>query len=140
MTNRRLRRLAAAATLAGTLVVAGCGTDLTAQNLCANAKSLATAVDGLKAQKPDGSKVAELTTKVDAALAKLDHLQAVTEGRYDSAISTLRANLEGFKQTLAAAGKGAFTTVAPELTASLKDISAAYAQLSQSIAAQCASG
>ena len=140
MTNQRVRRLAAATAVAASLVVAGCGTDLTVQNLCARAKSFASTVDDLKAQKPDGSRVAELTTKVDAALARLDQLQAVTEGRYDSAISTLRAHLEGFKQTLAAAGQGAFRTVSPELTASLKDIGSAYTALSQSIATQCASG
>jgi len=137
MTTQCVRRLAAATAVAAVLVVAGCGTDLTAQNLCASAKGFATAIDGLKAQKPDGSRVAELTSKVDAALARLDQLQAVTEGGYDSAISTLRTDLEGLKQTLAAAGKGAFTTVAPELTASLKDVSSAYAALSQSLAAQC---
>ena len=139
MTTQRVRRLAAAAGVATTLVVTGCGTQLTVQNLCARAKSFASSVDDLKAQKPDGSRVAELTTKVDAALARLDQLQAVTEGRYDSAISTLRANLQGLRQTLAAAGEGGFQTVAPELTATLKDISAAYAQLSQSIATQCTS-
>ena len=140
MTSRRVRRFAAAAAVAATLLSAGCGTDLTAQNLCARARSFATAVEDVKAQKPDGSRVAELTSKVDAALARLDQLQAVTEGRYDSAISTLRANLQGFRQTLAAAGQGGFQTVAPELTASLKDISSAYAALSESISAQCTSG
>jgi hypothetical protein len=139
MTRQRVLRFAAAAAAAA-LLTAGCGTDLTAQNLCTRAKSFTTAVDDLKAQKPDGSKVAQLTTKVDAALARLDQLQAVTEGRYDSAISTLRANLEGFKQTLAAAGKGAFQTVAPELTSSLKDVTSAYADLSQAIATQCTPG
>ena len=140
MTHRRVHRLATIAALAATLATAGCGTDLTVQNLCARAKSFATVVDDLAAQKPDGSRVAELTTKVDAALARLDQLQAVTEGRYDSAISTLRANLQGLKQTLNAAGKGSFETVAPQLSSSLKDISSAYAALSESLSTQCTSG
>ena len=139
MTDRRVHRLASAA-LAATLLAAGCSTDLGAQNLCARAKSFASAVDDLQAQKPDGSRVAELTTKVDAALARLDQLQAVTEGRYDSAISTLRAHLQGLRQTLAAAGEGGFQTVAPELTATLKHIGSAYAALSASISTQCTSG
>ena len=60
-----------------------------------------SAVDEMRALKPDGSKLDALSAKVDAALAKLDQFQAVTEGRYDSAISTLRANLDSFK-----AGRG----------------------------------
>ena len=49
----------------------------------------------MQSLKPDGAKLDELNGKVDAAIAKLDRLQAVTEGRLDSAISTLRANLAG---------------------------------------------
>ncbi len=140
MSHQPVRRLAAATAVAATLLLSGCGFDLTAQGLCANAKSFATAVEDLKALKPDPSQVSALAARVDAALARLDQLQAVTEGRYDSAISTLRANLESFKQTLAAASKGAFQAAAPELTQSLKDVSSAYAALSQSLATQCKPG
>jgi hypothetical protein len=117
--------------------VAGCSTSPATQDLCANAKNLTSAVDEMRALKPDGSKLDALSAKVDAALARLDQFQAVSEGRFDTAVSTLRANLEGFKQTLAAAGNEALTTAAPQLTASLKDISTAYAALNESLATQC---
>jgi hypothetical protein len=94
----------------------------------------------MRALKPDGTKVDALTAKVDAALAKLDRFQAVTEGRFDSAVSTLRANLDSFRQALAAAGTDAFAAAAPQLTTSLKDVSTAYAALSESLATQCKAG
>jgi hypothetical protein len=131
------RRFAATTALATTLLVAGCSTSPASQDLCANAKNLTSAVEEMRALKPDGSKLDALSAKVDAALARLDQFQAVSEGRFDTAVSTLRANLEGFKQTLAAAGNEALTTAAPQLTASLKDISTAYAALNESLATQC---
>lgn len=130
-------RIAATAALAATLVVAGCGTNTAAQDLCSNAKSLTSAIDEMRALKPDGSKLDALSTKVDAALAKLDHFQAVTEGRWDSAVSTLRGNLDSFRQSVAAAGNNAFAEAAPQLTASLKDVKTAYAALNESLATQC---
>ena len=111
-----------------------------AQDLCANAKNLTAAVTRCSALKPDGAKLDELSAKVDAALAKLDRLQAVTEGRYDTAISTLRANLDPFKEAVAAAGNDAFDAAAPQLTASLDELRSAYASLNQSLATQCPSG
>lgn len=130
-------RIAATAALATALVVTGCGTNPAAQDLCANAKTLTSAIDEMRALKPDGSKLDALSTKVDAALAKLDQFQAVTEGRWDSAVSTLRANLDSFKQAVSAAGNNAFAAAAPQLTASLKDVSTAYAALNESLATQC---
>jgi outer membrane murein-binding lipoprotein Lpp len=140
MRHQSVRRLAATLGVSATLVVAGCGTDPAVQDLCTNAKNLSTAVEDMRALKPDGAKVDALTAKVDAALAKLDRFQAVTEGRFDTAISTLRANLDGFRQALAAAGNDAFASAAPQLTASLKDVSSAYAALSESLATQCSAG
>jgi uncharacterized protein YukE len=64
----------------------------------------------------------------------------VSEGRFDSAISTLRANLESVKQTLAAASNKSFATAAPQLTAALKDVSTAYSSLAASLATQCKTG
>ncbi len=133
MRHQYVRRLAAVLAVSGTLVVGGCGTDPAVQDLCTNAKNLSTAVQDMSALKPDG-------TKVDAALAKLDQFQAVTEGRFDSAVSTLRANLDSFRQALAAASNEAFTAAAPQLTTSLKDVRSAYAALSESLATQCPAG
>jgi len=137
MRHQYVRRVAAVLGVSATLVVSGCGTDPAVQDLCTNAKNLSTAVQDMSALKPDGTKVDALTAKVDAALAKLDQFQAVTEGRWDSAVSTLRANLDSFRQTVAAAGNNAFTEAAPQLTASLKDVKTAYAALNESLATQC---
>jgi outer membrane murein-binding lipoprotein Lpp len=139
MSHPTVRRHVVAALVAAGLVLAGCGTDQASQDLCANAKAFGAAVTDLQSLKPDGAKIDELNAKVDAALAKLDRFQAVTEGRFDSAVSTLRANLAGFKQTLAAAGNDAFDTAAPQLTASLDELRASYATLTQSLAVQCPS-
>jgi len=140
MRRHNVRRFAAAAAVAMSLVVAGCANTPAAQSLCSNAKNLTAAVDELRALKPDGTKLDQLTAKVDAALAKLDRFQAVTEGRYDAAISTLRANLTSFKEAVAAAGNDAFDAAAPQLTASLDELRSAYASLNQSLATQCPAG
>lgn len=140
MKHQTVRRLAAASAIAISLVLAGCNTNPASQDLCANAKDLTSAVAGVKALKPDGAKLDELETKADAALAKLDRLQNVSEGRYDTAISTLRTNLTAFKEAVTAAGNEAFAAAAPQLTAALKDVSTAYAALNQSLATQCPAG
>ena len=137
MSHPTARRRAATALVAMGLVLAGCGTNPASQDLCANAKAFGAAVTDMQSLKPDGAKLDELKRKVDAALAKLDKFQAVTEGRFDSAISTLRANLAGFQQSLAAAGNDAFEEAAPQLTASLDELRASYATLAQSLAIQC---
>lgn len=140
MRHRTLSRTTATVAVSATLVLGGCATAPATQDLCSNAKNLTTAVEEMRALKPDGTKVDALTAKVDAALAKLDTFQAVTEGRFDSAVSTLRANLDAFRQTLAAASNEAFTAAAPQLTSSLKDVSSAYAALNESLATQCPTG
>ena len=140
MRHRTLSRTAATVAVSATLVLGGCATAPATQDLCSNAQNLTTAVEEMRALKPDGSKVDALTAKVDAALARLDQFQAVTEGRFDSAVSTLRANLDSFRQALAAASNEAFTAAAPQLTASLKDVRSAYAALSESLATQCPAG
>jgi len=139
MSRPTVLRRAAPALVAMAFLLAGCGSNLAAQDLCANAKAFSTAVTDLQSLKPDGAKLDELNGKVDAALAKLDKFQAVTEGRFDSAVSTLRANLSAFKQTLTAAGNDAFDAAAPQLTASLDELRASYATLTQSLAVQCPS-
>jgi thiamine biosynthesis lipoprotein ApbE len=137
MSHPTVRRRAATALVAMALLLAGCGTDQAAQDLCANAKAFSSAVTDLQSLKPDGAKLDELSGKVDAALSKLDRLQAVTEGRFDSAISTLRTNLAAFGQALTAAGNDAFEQAAPQLTASLDELRTSYASLTQSLAIQC---
>lgn len=140
MTRHTVRRFAEAVAIATSLVVAGCGNTPAAQDLCANAKDLTSAVSEVQALKPDGAQLDALSAKVDAALAKLDRLQAVTEGRYDAAISTLRANLTSLKEAMAASGNDAFDAAAPQLTASLDEVRSAYASLDQSLATQCPVG
>jgi outer membrane murein-binding lipoprotein Lpp len=140
MTHQRARRLATVAALSAALVLGGCATAPATQDLCSNANNLSTAVEQVRTLKPDGQKIDALTAKVDAALARLDQFQAVTEGRFDSAVSTLRANLDSFRQALAAAGNDAFTAAAPQLSSSLKDVSSAYAALNESLATQCPAG
>lgn len=139
MNHPNRRRPVAAALVAMGLVLAGCGANPATQDLCANAKAFSSAVTELQSLKPDGAKLDELNAKVDAALAKLDQFQAVTEGRFDTAVSTLRANLSSFKQSLAAAGNDAFEAAAPQLTASLDELRSSYATLIQSLAVQCPS-
>jgi hypothetical protein len=139
MSRPTVLRRAAPALVAMAFLLAGCGSNLAAQDLCTNAKAFSTAVTDLQSLKPDGAKLDELNGKVNAALAKLDKFQTVTEGRFDSAVSTLRANLSSFKQTLTAAGNDAFDAAAPQLTASLDELRASYATLTQSLAVQCPS-
>ncbi|HET7801491.1 MAG TPA: hypothetical protein VFL38_13795 [Humibacillus xanthopallidus] len=135
------RRLAAAAAVAASLVVAGCsGATPSAQNLCAKAKDLTAAVSQVQTAKPDGAALQQLSAKVDTALAKLDRLQAVTEGRYDTVISDLRAKLVTFKQSVDSAGSASLETVAPEINTALTELRGAFATLNQKIATQCPTG
>ncbi|TQM57963.1 hypothetical protein FBY41_3315 [Humibacillus xanthopallidus] len=121
--------------------MAGCsGATPSAQNLCAKAKDLTAAVAQVQAVKPDGAALRQLSAKVDAALAKLDRLQAVTEGRYDTAISDLRAKLVTFKESVDSASNASLETVAPQINSALTDLRGAVASLNEKIATQCPAG
>jgi hypothetical protein len=141
MKRHTARRFAAATAIAASLVVAGCsGATPAAQNLCAKAKELTAAVSQVHAAKPDGAAIQQLSARVDAALAKLDRLQAVTEGRYDTVISDLRAKLVSFKQAVDSAGNASLETVSPEIDTALTELRGAFATLNQKIATQCSTG
>ncbi|HET8989039.1 MAG TPA: hypothetical protein VFN43_11045 [Humibacillus sp.] len=94
----------------------------------------------MQSAKPDGAQLQQLSAKVDTALAKLDRLQAVTEGRYDTVISDLRAKLVGFKQAVDSAGNASLETVAPAIDTALTELRGAFATLNQKIATQCPTG
>ncbi len=131
-------RFAVATALAASLALAGCsGTTPAAQNLCARAKDLTAAAAQLEAAKPDGAALQQLGGKVDSALARLDRLQAVTEGRYDTAISDLRAKLVNLRQAVTSAGNASLETVAPQLNTALTELRGALAALNVKLATQC---
>jgi hypothetical protein len=124
--------------LAASLVLAGCsGATPSAQNLCSKAKDLTAAVAQVQVAKPDGAALQQLSAKVESALTKLDRLQAVTEGRYDTAISDLRAKLVTFKQSVDSASNASLETVAPEIDTALTELRGAFASLNEKIATQC---
>ena len=59
--------------------------------------------------------------------AELDQFQAVSEGRLDTAISTLRANVDAVRQAAVDAGSEAVETARPQLEDAMEDVDQAWA-------------
>ena len=69
----------------------------------------------------------------EVALARLDELQAVSEGRFDTLISTLRAAINDVKQSAANAGAAA----AQARAETLQQVAESVAPLKQRLDVQC---
>jgi len=118
------------------LGVAACGAQQeqrSAQNLCGRYQKLVASVDEFKAASTGTPTADAIRRRAEVALARLDELQAVSEGRFDTLISTLRAAIYDVKQSAANAGAAA----AQARSQTLQQVAESVAPLKQRLDVQC---
>lgn len=130
--------LAAGLALACLPLLAGCG-DTSAQDPCLQYDELVEAADELQAQDPLTVKVDDLRAEVEDFQAELDQFQAVSEGRLDSAISTLRAEVDALRQAAAAADPESLDVARPLLEDTRENVNEAWAVVQDIAETQCPS-
>ena len=81
--------------------------------------------------------VEQLRARVENFQDGLAQLDAVAEGRLDTSISTLRANLDELRQALADAGDQARETAQPLVEDSVDDVAQSWAALRAKVEAEC---
>jgi hypothetical protein len=130
MVIRRVVGVLAALALA--LPLAAC--DYTARakgsELCGRYDELANSVEKLKAEDPRTAKAEDLRDAVEGVQDQLDQLQAVSEGRLDSALTTLRSDLSSELESAVDAGSA-------ELKDALQNVSDTWARVQVLAAVQC---
>lgn len=118
-------------------LLAACA-DTASQDLCAQYADTVSAVEELQLLDPLTAKAEAMRVAAEEVQAELDQLGAVSEGRLDTAISTLRASIDAVRQAaLQDAGADALETARPQLQEAMEDVSEAWAVLQQRISAQC---
>ena len=135
--RRSTRRLLSAGLMAALVLgVAGCGgqqEQRSAQNLCGRYQALVASVDQVKAASTGTPTADAIRRRAEVALSRLDELQAVSEGRFDTLISTLRAAINDVKQSAANAG----ATAAQARAETLQQVAESVAPLKQRLDVQC---
>lgn len=130
--------LAAGLVLVCLPLLAACG-DTSGQDLCTQYDELVTAADELRAQDPVTVKADELRAEVEDFQAELDQFQAVSEGRLDSAISTLRAEVDALRQAAVDADTDSLEAARPMLEDTMDKVDEAWAVVQDIAETQCPS-
>src|SRR4051795_91892 len=136
MTSRSVRFGAA---IAGISLLAGCGGGDTTgdRDFCKQYADLVKASDQLRQDDSLTVKAGELRAASEKLQAELDQFQAVSEGRLDTAISTLRANVDVVRQAAADARSDAQAMSHPELEQAMAGINRAWAALQDIATLRC---
>jgi hypothetical protein len=131
------RRILVAALVVATVSgVAACGgqqEQRSAMNLCLRYQQLVASVDEVRATSTSTPTADAVRRRAEVALTRLDELQAVSEGRYDTLISTLRTAINDLKQSAANAGAAA----AQARSETLSQVAESVAPLKERLDAQC---
>ena len=128
--------LAAGVAIVATQLMAGCG-DPADQDLCAQYADLVQAADDWQQQDPLTAEAGDLRAASEEFKTELDQFQAVAEGRLDTAISTLRAAIDGVRQAAIEADSEALEVARPLLEDLAEDIAEAWAVLDALADTQC---
>jgi len=110
-----------------------------AQDLCTRYDQLADSVNAFLDERPVSAKADELRTRSQEITAELDEFQAVSEGRLDTAISAVRAELAAIKESTVKAGAEARAAVRPQVEESLSNLADAWAVMEDVADRQCGS-
>lgn len=132
--------LARAAALALTLaVLAGCSGGETAADadLCTQYDDVVAQAHDMKSWEPRTDDVEDMRAAAEEFRTELDQLQAESDGRLDSAITSLRTMIDDFLSSAAAQGQEALDAVRPELEAAREEITEAWAVVEQVAENQC---
>lgn len=125
----------ALATAAGVSACGGQQEQRSALNLCARYQQLVASVDEVRAASTGTPTADAVRRRAEVALSRLDELQAVSEGRYDTLISTLRTAIYDLKQSAANAGAAA----AQARAETLQELTESVAPLKERLDVQCGS-
>ncbi|HEU5000751.1 MAG TPA: hypothetical protein VFT68_17560 [Lapillicoccus sp.] len=129
--------MAAAVVLTTTAGVTACGQQeqRSALNLCLRYQQLVASVDEVRAASTGTPTADAVRRRAEVALTRLDELQAASEGRYDTLISTLRSAITDLKQSAANAGAAA----AQARSETLQQVTESVAPLKERLDVQCGS-
>lgn len=133
----RQRTLTTALVIASTLVVAGCG-DVADRDFCSSYDDVVAAAEDVRDLDVEQASAEELRDQVETFQSELDQLQAVSEGRLDTAISTLRTAVNDFVNSAVDAGEEALETARPMLEETKTDIQEAWSVVELMAANECA--
>ena len=107
-------------------------------DLCSRFDGLVAQADQFRDQDWESANVDQLRARVENFQDGLAQLDAVAEGRLDTSISTLRANLDELRQALADAGDQARETAQPLVEDSVDDVAQSWAALRAKVEASAA--
>lgn len=111
--------------------------DARTNDLCTQYDELVASVDELRASDPLSARAAELRKTSEEVRTQLDEFQAVSEGRFDSALSTLRAEVTAVTEAAVDAGEEALDTARPVVEEALTDLAEAWARVQDLADVQC---
>jgi hypothetical protein len=117
-------------------VLTGCG-DTADQDLCTQYAGLLAAADEWQQQDPLTAKADELRAASEKFQDELDQVQAAAEGRLDTAISTLQANIDAFRQAAIEDDSEALDAARPLLEDAKEDVDEAWAVVEALADMQC---
>ena len=130
----RLVRFGVAAAALPLLAACGNSDD---RDLCTQFAGLVSAADEWQQQDPLTAKADDMRAASEDFQAELDQFQAVAEGRLDTAISTLRANIDAFRQAAIDNDSEALEAARPLLEDAKEDVDEAWAVVEALADLQC---
>jgi hypothetical protein len=137
MSAMKLRSLiAVGAAIAAAQVLSACG-DTADQDLCTQYDGLVAAADAWQQQDPLTAKADEMQAASEQFQAELDQFQAVAEGRLDTVISTLRATVDAFRESVDAQDHKSLETARPLLADAKENVEEAWAVVEALADVQC---
>ena len=136
----RIRRpLAGCLAVVATAALTACG-DVTERDFCRQYDQLVEQAGKLTEIDPRSAPAGTLRTEAGDFRVQLDELAAVSEGRLDFAVSTLRTALDDLRVAALDVDADSLAAARPLLEDSLDDVRQAWAVLRTSAAVQCGDG
>jgi hypothetical protein len=135
--DRHRRRLCVAVAIAAIPILAGCGGTTGERDFCTQYADLVKAADQMKQQDPLNAEAGELRAAAEDFQAELDQFQAVSEGRLDTALTTLRDDIDAVRQAALDARGGALETARPLLKDAMEDVSQAWVVVQDLATLEC---
>jgi hypothetical protein len=135
--DRHRRRLCVAVAIAAIPILAGCGGSTGERDFCTQYADLVKAADQMKQEDPLNAEAGELRAAADDFQAELDQFQAVSEGRLDTALTTLRDDIDAVRQAALDARGEALKTARPLLQDAMDDVSRAWVVVQDIATLEC---
>lgn len=118
------------------LPVAGCS-GMRQPDPCEELQDLVAAAESLRALDPATTTAEELTSAVEDVRVELDQFQAASEARFDTAISNLRAEVSGLRQSVGAGDPESLDAARASIEQSMDAIGQAWTALLDSTGTLC---